>query len=81
MNTPIADFVKSYEKKNITRVHMPGHKGKSSLGCEQYDITEIAGADSLYEASGIIADSANSLFYRRVYAMHQCHAIFGAYGS
>ena len=36
---------------------MPGHKGRGSLGFEQYDITEIEGADSLYEADGIIAES------------------------
>lgn len=57
MNTPIADFVRDYEKLNMTRLHMPGHKGKSFLGCEEYDITEVAGADSLYEADGIIAES------------------------
>lgn len=65
MNTPIADFVKNYEKQNITRLHMPGHKGKSFLGCEAYDITEVAGADSLYESDGIIAESeknASKLF-------------------
>ena len=47
------------------RLHMPGHKGVGPLGCEQLDITEIAGADSLYEAEGIIAQSernASSLF-------------------
>lgn len=57
MNTPIYDFVQSYCKKNPARFHMPGHKGKSFLGCEPLDITEISGADSLYEASGIIAES------------------------
>ncbi len=57
MNTPIYDFVQSYCKKNPARFHMPGHKGKSFLGCEPLDITEIFGADSLYEASGIIAES------------------------
>ncbi len=57
MKTPIADFVNEYVKKNITRFHMPGHKGKSFLGCEAYDITEIKGADALYEADGIIAES------------------------
>lgn len=36
---------------------MPGHKGVSFLGCEPLDITEIQGADSLYEAEGIIARS------------------------
>ncbi len=36
---------------------MPGHKGIGPLGCEPLDITEVSGADSLYEASGIIAQS------------------------
>ncbi len=36
---------------------MPGHKGKSFIGCEDIDITEINGADSLFEAKGIIAES------------------------
>lgn len=57
MNTPITDFVKDYEKRNFSRLHMPGHKGQCFLGCEPYDITEISGADALYEADGIIAES------------------------
>ncbi|MBE6680464.1 MAG: amino acid decarboxylase [Ruminococcaceae bacterium] len=57
MNTPIFDFVSSYAKSGKTRLHMPGHKGIGALGCEEYDITEIVGADSLYEASGIIKES------------------------
>ncbi|MBO5859048.1 MAG: PLP-dependent transferase [Clostridia bacterium] len=57
MNTPIFDFVKNYASQSKTRLHMPGHKGKGGLGIEQFDITEIGGADSLYEASGIIAES------------------------
>lgn len=36
---------------------MPGHKGKSFLGIEKYDITEIDGADVLYNANGIISQS------------------------
>ena len=39
---------------------MPGHKGKGPLGFEQYDITEINGADSLFEADGIIQESENN---------------------
>ena len=65
MDTPIADFVRSYAASGTARFHMPGHKGKGPLGCEALDITEIAGADSLYEAEGIIAKSeenARSLF-------------------
>ena len=57
MKTPICDFVRNYAKSNALKLHMPGHKGKSFLGFEDLDITEIDGADSLYEASGIIAES------------------------
>ena len=57
MNTPICDFVERYWKQDSLRLHMPGHKGKSFLGFEKFDITEIDGADSLYEASGIIRES------------------------
>lgn len=59
--TPIYDFVKKYGKENNVRFHMPGHKGIESLGCEKYDITEIHGADSLFEADGIIAESEKNL--------------------
>lgn len=57
MNTPIADFVRRYAATDTARLHMPGHKGRAFLGCEALDITEIAGADALYEASGILAQS------------------------
>ena len=57
MDTPICDFVKKYTKSNFLRLHMPGHKGCGSLGAEQFDITEVDGADSLYEADGIIKQS------------------------
>lgn len=57
MQTPIYDFVTEYADSDGVRFHMPGHKGKSLLGCEEADITEISGADALYEASGIIGES------------------------
>ena len=63
MKTPIVDFINGYTKKGALRLHMPGHKGNGAV--EQYDITEISGADSLYEANGIIHESeqnAGSLF-------------------
>ena len=65
MNTPICDFVKAYGDSDAVRLHMPGHKGVSHLGCETLDITEIAGADVLYHADGIIRqseDNATALF-------------------
>lgn len=57
MKTPICDFVRNYIKSRPMRLHMPGHKGTPLLGFEEYDITEITGADSLYFAEGIIHES------------------------
>ena len=63
MKRPICDFVKEYTESATVRAHMPGHKGKGDI--ERYDITEIAGADSLFDAEGIIRESeeyASGLF-------------------
>lgn len=68
MDTPILDFVRSYAASGTARFHMPGHKGQGILGCEALDITEVKGADALYEADGIIArseENASSLFGSR----------------
>ena len=65
MSTPICDFVRRYTQSEPVRFHMPGHKGVPVLGFEPYDITEIDGADELFTASGIIAESeaqAGALF-------------------
>lgn len=65
METPICDFVRRYAQSSALRLHMPGHKGSGLLGIEPLDITEIDGADSLYEADGIIRHSeknASELF-------------------
>ena len=65
MNTPICDFAARYVQGDPLRLHMPGHKGQAFLGIEPLDITEIDGADSLYEADGIIRqseDNASALF-------------------
>lgn len=76
METPICDFVRDYAESGTMRLHMPGHKGKPVLGMEHLDITEIAGADSLYEADGIIARSeanASTLF--------GCRTLYSTEGS
>ena len=68
MNAPIRDFVAAYQAAHTARLHMPGHKGRGPLGCESMDITEIQGADALYEAAGVIAESeknASALFDTR----------------
>ena len=57
---PIASFLSDYAHKKPIRAHMPGHKGKPVPGFEMlsavtpFDITEIEGADSLFEADGIL---------------------------
>lgn len=50
-------FLEKYAHSGISRFHMPGHKGKTLHGLEALDITEIRGADYLYEAEGIIGQS------------------------
>ena len=60
MNTPIVNFVERYAASRPARFHMPGHKGVPFLGCEPLDLTEINGADVLYSADGIIAESESN---------------------
>ena len=77
MKTPIYDFVQKYAESDVSRFHMPGHKGKSFLGCERLDITEVQGADVLYSADGIIEESernASVLF-------GTAHSFYSAEGS
>ena len=75
--TPICDFVKNYIENDFTRLHMPGHKGKSHLGFEALDITEFYGADELYSPNGIILNSeqnATDLF-------NTAHTFYSTEGS
>ena len=57
MKTPICDFIDGYASSGVTRLHMPGHKGKPFIGAEDKDITEIFGADELASPKGVIAES------------------------
>lgn len=61
MTTPICDFIEAYRKRNTIRCHMPGHKGIGDHPLAEHDITEIPGADVLYQASGVIAESEKNL--------------------
>lgn len=65
MNTPIYDFLKKYADSNTLRCHMPAHNGKSLVpelsSIYSLDITEIFGADSLFEADGIIHQSEKNM--------------------
>lgn len=74
IGTPIADFVREYAACEPLRLHMPGHKGVGEL--ERLDITEIEGADSLYEAHGIISESEAAAS-----ALYSCPTFYSAEGS
>lgn len=90
MTTPIYDFLNSYVKSDFSRLHMPGHKGKSIFDVfsstptespfavlNSFDITEITGADELYNPTGIILESEQNTasFYGSK------HTSFSASGS
>ena len=70
MTAPICDLVRRYAEKHTVRAHMPGHKGISPAKCGfeaayLYDITEIKGADFMFESTGVIRESernASKLF-------------------
>ena len=76
MSTPICDFVRRYRDSDAVRLHMPGHKGKHLLGFEPWDITEIDGADELFTADGIIAESE-----AQASAMFGAHTVYSTGGS
>ncbi len=64
ISPPIRGFLRGYAKSRTARFHMPGHKGRGAYSEKKrrkidprFDITEIAGADSLYEADGVIRRS------------------------
>lgn len=75
MNTPICDFVQKYAESGTLRLHMPGHKGVGGQN-ERVDITEISGADSLYEADGIICESE-----RNASGLFGAHTFYSTEGS
>ena len=67
-DTPMRAGVDAYLARQAARFHMPGHKGALPHPFAQvapYDITEVAGVDSLYEAEGIIRQTED--VYRALY--------------
>ena len=67
MKTPIHDFLIGYASQNPVSFHMPGHKGSAiykRFGYAEFlekfmdcDVTEIPGADNLFQAEGIIKEA------------------------
>ena len=60
MGDSLYERILALGEREVSRFHMPGHKGRLALFDGQpfarYDLTEIPGADSLYDAGDVIAD-------------------------
>ena len=76
MKTPLCDFGNNYIARNAQRFHMPGHKGQNRLGYEKADLTEVDGADSLFSASSIIAESERNA--SQLFGAHTFYSTEGA---
>lgn len=75
----LSQFLQQYAQSGTSRLHMPGHKGNCSflepLG-SKWDVTEIQGADSLYQSSGAIAE-----LERQLSALYHAQTMISAGGS
>lgn len=83
MNKGVTQFLLSHARKNPVSFHMPGHKGSAIYRENGYgdfldhfvdcDITEIPGADNLYQAEDIIADTMAK--YRTLYDVRESYLL------
>ena len=83
MNKAIRDFLQLHAQQEPVSFHMPGHKGariyrENGYGAflEQImdcDITEIPGADNLFQTEGIIAETMAK--YRALYEVEQSYLL------
>ena len=81
MKNFLTSFLQFYAESQVFRGHMPGHKGKALLpelaAAYAWDITEISGADSLFEADGILRQAE----IRTAQAYHTPDCCWSAGGS
>lgn len=83
MKKGVTRFLLSHAGKNPVSFHMPGHKGMAIYRENGYgdfldnfvdcDITEIPGADNLYQAEDIIADTMAK--YRALYGVRESYLL------
>ena len=83
MKKGVTQFLLSHAEKNPVSFHMPGHKGSAIYRENGYgdfldhfvdcDITEIPGADNLYQAEEIIADTMAK--YRSLYGVRESYLL------
>lgn len=72
----ITEFLRQNRQNGVSRFYMPGHKGKLKIDAYD-DITEIGGADSLYEAQGIIREAERRT--SRIYGSYE--TVYSAGGT
>ncbi len=82
-NKGVTQFLLSHAERNPVSFHMPGHKGSAIYRENGYgefldrimdcDITEIPGADNLYQAEDIIADTMAK--YRKLYGVRESYLL------
>lgn len=80
MNTPIQEAVAQYISQRRARFHTPGHKGAGIdllAPVLPWDITEVDGTDSLYDAEGCILRCEEA--FSRHYG--SCRTLLSAGGS
>ena len=83
MNRGITEFLKKHAEKNPVWFHMPGHKGEEIFVENGYkdftehmingDITEIQGADNLFQTEGIILNTMNR--YKAIYGTEKSYLL------
>ncbi len=84
-NTSIVSFVSDFAAQNTVSFHMPGHKGRrifDESGFKGYidslvdeDITEIKGADNLFQPEGIIRATMDK--YKEIYGSRETYLLVG----
>ena len=89
MSKGIAGFLKEHEASSPVSFHMPGHKGvdfydRNGFGKEvralaSWDITEIAGADNLFQPESIIHDTMNK--YKALYGSKKSYLLINGSSS
>mgnify|MGYP002558529551 CR=1 FL=1 len=89
MSKDIIGFLKEHEASSPVSFHMPGHKGvvfydRNGFGKEvrvlaSWDITEIAGADNLFQPESIIYDTMNK--YKALYGSKKSYLLINGSSS
>ncbi len=83
METPTLEFLLAHMKKKEVSFHMPGHKGSAiykRFGYDEFlnnfmdcDITEIQGADSLFQVEGILKETQER--YAEIYGVKRSYLL------